>query len=169
MAVKARDLLVPVAAMALIAGAIVFAIILPALELGQVERRLEILLAASPGVTETPVFPPNGTIVQGPPGFTLLVTPVEARAPPGGVIVYNITVEPRGGFDEQISLHLDLQSLLLYRQSFDLGTVEPPYPTTFDDRFTVPPDIPSGITVNEVLSGEGGGYRDTVDLVLLVT
>jgi hypothetical protein len=168
MVIKARDLLVLAAATALIVGAIFFAVILPAIELQQVKRSLETPPTATLPVTGTP-YPTNGTIVQGPPGFLLLVTPVEARAPPGGVIVYTLTVEPRGGFDESISLRLDVQALLLYRQSFDLGTIDPPYPKTFDYRFIVPADAPSGITVNGVLTGEGGGSEDSVDLILLIS
>jgi hypothetical protein len=33
----------------------------------------------------------------------------------------------------------------------------------------VPGDVPSGTTVTGVLTGEGGGYTDSVDLVLIVT
>ncbi len=130
-----------------------------------------------PGLTsnqsEEPVVtvPPDLTltttpVIQGPPAFALLVTPVEARAPPGGTIQYTMTIEPKGGFDDPIRLRLTVSALALYRETFDLGTVNPPYPKVFEYRFIVPPDVPSGITVRGVLTGEGGGYQDTADLIL---
>ncbi len=189
MAPKTRDLLIVAAATILIIAAIIFAVILPALELQQVRRELETPPAIpppetgtqSPSSTETSLtilpteaisqFPSStGTpVIQGPPSFLLLVVPVEARAPPGGTVLYTMTVEPRGGFDDPIDLHLDVSALLLYHESFDLGTVYPPYPETFEYRFVVPGNVPSGITVRGLLSAEGGGYQDTVDLVLLVS
>jgi hypothetical protein len=124
-------------------------------------------LSEEPAVTVSPV--PTLTmaqVIQGPPAFTLLVTPVEARAAPGGTVLYSMTIEPEGGFHDQISLHLTASSLLVYRETFDLGTVDPPYPKVFEYRFTVPSDIPSGITVKGVLTAEGGGYQNTEDLIL---
>jgi hypothetical protein len=167
---KARDLLIVAAAVILVTAAVIFAVVLPALELQQVRRELETPPAILPPVTGTP-FPvsPGVTAIQGPPSFSLLVTPVEARAPPGGTILYTMTIEPKGGFDDRLSLRLDVNALLLYRESFDLGTIDPPYPRTVEYRFVVPADVPSGITVKGVLSAEGGGSSDSVDLVLLVT
>ena len=128
-----------------------------------------------PNQSEEPVVtvPPDLTlattpVIQGPPAFTLLVTPVEVRSPPGGTVVYMMTIEPKGGFDDPINLRLTVSALALYRQTFDLGTVDPPYPKVFEYRFIVPPDVPSGITVRGVLTGEGGGYQDTTDLILQI-
>jgi len=128
-----------------------------------------------PNQSEEPVVtvPPDLTltttpVIQGPPAFTLLVTPVEARAPPGGTVGYTMTIEPKGGFDDPINLRLTVSALALYRETFDLGTVDPPYPKVFEYRFIVPPDVPSGITVRGVLTGEGGGYQDTADLILQI-
>ena len=124
-------------------------------------------LSEEPTVTIPPTLPLVTTqVIQGPPTFTLLVTPVEARAAPGGTVLYIMTIEPEGGFHDQISLHLTVSALLVYRETFDLGTIDPPYPKVFEYRFTVPSDVPSGITVKGVLTAEGGGYLDTVDLIL---
>jgi len=106
--------------------------------------------------------------VSGPPSFTLIVTPVEARARPGDTIRYTLSIEPKGGFDQPVALRLDVSALFLYHNSFDLGTVSPPYPTTLEYSFVVPGEVPGGITVKGVLSAEGGGYSDEQDLVLLV-
>jgi hypothetical protein len=171
MALRARDLLIVAVVTVLVIAAVIFAVVLPAMELQQVRRNLESPPAATPHQTipTVPTLVPVTTVIQGPPEFSLLVTPVEARAPPGETVLYNLTVEPRGGFDHRIALRLDVSALFLYRESFDLGTIDPPYPKTFEYRFVVPADVPSGITVKGVISGEGGGYRDTVDLILLIT
>ena len=106
--------------------------------------------------------------VSGPPSFTLLVTPVEARASPGDTILYTLTIEPKGGFSQPVSLRLDARALFLYRNSFDLGYVYPPYPRTFEYFFRVPQEIPAGVTVKGVLTAEGGGHTEERDLILLV-
>jgi hypothetical protein len=106
--------------------------------------------------------------VFGPPSFTLLVTPVEARARPGDTIHYTLSIVPKGGFDQPVSLRLEVSALFLYRNSFDLGTLNPPYPTTLEYSFTVPTDVPGGITVKATLTAEGGGHREAQDLILLV-
>ncbi|HON80640.1 MAG TPA: hypothetical protein PLN56_00025 [Methanoregulaceae archaeon] len=120
-----------------------------------------------------PLLSPVATVppaaIQGPPSFRLLVVPVEARARPGEAIQYTMTIEPGGGFNEPVSLRLDVRVLFLYHESFDLGTVDPPYPKSVGYRFVVPGDVPRGITVKAVLTGEGGGARDTVSLVLVIS
>ncbi|NYT21873.1 MAG: hypothetical protein GKC07_08775 [Methanomicrobiales archaeon] len=119
----------------------------------------------SPEITTVPEPP----LIQGPPAFRLLVTPVEARARPGDTILYSMTIEPEGGFDDPVSLRLDVRALFLYQESFNLGRIDPPFPRTAEYRFVVPRDVPSGITVSGVLTGEGGDYRDTVSLILIIT
>ena len=156
----------------------VLSVMLPGISLHRAQELLEIPSPAEPSPppvgTESPFLSPSGTtvpetlIIQGPPAFRLLVTPVEVRARPGETILYSMTIEPQGGFDEPVSLRLDVRALLLYRESFDLGTLDPPFPQTVGYRFVVPSDIPAGITAKGVLTGEGGGYQDSVDLVLLI-
>ena len=121
----------------------------------------------SPSIIPTTAVATTRT-VSGPPSFTLLVTPVEARAGPGDTIRYTLSIEPKGGFDQPVALRLDVSALFLYHNSFDLGTVSPPYPTTMEYSFTVPNDVPGGITVKGVLSAEGGGHKEEQDLVLIV-
>jgi hypothetical protein len=159
----------------------VLAVMIPALSL---HRAQDLLESPSPGVaepspvqvqTESPLLSPVSTtvpetpVIQGPPAFRLLVTPVEARVRPGDTIVYSLTVEPEGGFDEPISLRLDVRALFLYQESFDLGTIGPPFPKTVDYRFVVPSDVPAGITVSGVLTGDGGDYQDSVSLILIIS
>jgi len=176
-----KDRSILIVSLVLILIIAVLAVMLPGMTLHRAQHVLDI---PSPGVAEaspTPVptespFPSPGSttvpeipIIQGPPAFRLLVTPVEVRASPGEAILYSMTVEPEGGFDEPVALRLDVSALLLYRESFDLGTIDPPFPKTVGYRFVVPSDIPAGITVRGVLTGEGGGYQDAMDLVLIIS
>jgi hypothetical protein len=178
MDVKDRSILI--VSLVLILLIAVFAIMLPGMTLHRAQELLEI---PSPGVAEAPPTPvrtespfpsplsttvPETPIIQGPPAFRLLVIPVEVRARPGQEILYSMTIEPEGGFDERVSLRLDVSALLIYRESFDLGAIDPPFPKTVGYRFVVPSDIPTGITVRGVLTGEGGGYQDAVDLILVI-
>jgi hypothetical protein len=118
-------------------------------------------------VTTVPLVTTEPT-PSGPPGFTLFVTPVEVRARPGEVVTYTLTIEPRGGFAAPVALRLDASALFLFHNSYDLGVVDPPYPRTVQYPFVVPSELPAGITVRGVLSGDGGGHREERDLVLIV-
>lgn len=124
------------------------------------------LTAPSP-MTTVPLVTTEPT-PSGPPGFTLFVTPVEVRARPGEVVTYTLTIEPRGGFAAPVALRLDASALFLFRNSYDLGVVDPPYPRTVQYPFVVPSELPVGITVRGVLTGDGGGHREERDLVLIV-
>jgi hypothetical protein len=136
-----------------------------------------------PSLSPEPLPPPEGTpdesapptittlsspTISGPPSFTLLAAPVEARARPGDTILYTLTIEPEGGFNQPVSLRLDVSALFLYRNSFDLGSVSPPYPRTFEYLFRVPADVPAGVTVKGVLTAKGGGHTEERDLILLI-
>jgi hypothetical protein len=121
-----------------------------------------------PSVIPTTLVASSPTISGPPPSFTLLVTPVEARARPGETILYTMSIEPKGGFDQPVSLRLDVSALFLYRNSFDLGSVSPPYPRTFEYLFRVPDEVPGGVAVKGVLIAEGGSHKEEQDLILLV-
>ncbi len=123
----------------------------------------------------TPTHSPIWTIpvttspdATGPPSFTLIVTPVEVRAKPGDTILYVMAIEPKGGFDESVSLRLEVNALLLYRESFNLGNIDPPFPKTIEYRFVVPSEVPGGITVKGHLTAEGGGHKEEQDLILQI-
>jgi hypothetical protein len=175
-----KDRSILIVSLVLILIIAVLAVMLPGMTLHRAQELLDIPPSGVAEASPTPVrtespFPspvsttiPETPIIQGPPAFRLLVTPVEVRARPGEAILYSMTVEPEGGFDEPVALRLDVSALFLYRESFDLGTIDPPFPKTVGYRFVVPSDIPAGITVRGVLTGEGGGYQDAVDLILII-
>ncbi|HMZ32135.1 MAG: hypothetical protein ACP5NU_02685 [Methanomicrobiales archaeon] len=98
----------------------------------------------------------------------MIVTPVEARAKPGDTILYVMAIEPKGGYDEPVSLRLEVNALLLYRESFDLGDIDPPFPKTIEYRFVVPSEVPGGITVKGHLTAEGRGHKEEQDLILQI-
>jgi hypothetical protein len=175
---KDRNILLVSLLLILLVGAL--AVLVPAIPFHRAQEILEmptgtIEPSPTPVRTESPFLSPVSTtvpetpVIQGPPAFRLLVTPVEARVRPGDTIVYSLTVEPEGGFDEPVSLSLDVRALFLYQESFDLGTIDPPFPKTLDYRFVVPSDVPAGITVSGVLTGEGGEYQDSVSLILIIS
>ncbi len=168
---KDRSILLVSLLLILLVGAL--AVVLPTLPLHRAQEILErpdrTIPQVPTGVPPVDITFPETPIVQGPPAFRLLVTPVEARARPGETILYTMTIEPEGGFNEPVSLHLDVRALLLYQESFDLGTIAPPFPRTIEYRFVVPPDVPAGITVSGIMTGEGGDSRDTVSLLLIIT
>jgi len=129
--------------------------------------------AGTPFLTPTPT-PIQTTAIttspaaSGPSSFTLIVTPVEARAKPGDTILYVMAIEPKGGYDEPVSLRLEVNALLLYRESFDLGDIDPPFPKTIEYRFVVPSEVPGGITVKGHITAEGGGHKEEQDLILQI-
>jgi hypothetical protein len=175
---KDRNILLVSLLLILLVGAL--AVLAPAILVHRAQEILEMPAGTTepsptPVRTESPFLSPVSTtvpetpVIQGPPAFRLLVTPVEARVRPGDTIVYSLTVEPEGGFDEPVSLRLDVRALFLYQESFDLGTIDPPFPKTLDYRFVVPSEVPTGITVSGVLTGEGGEYQDSVSLILIIS
>ncbi len=104
---------------------------------------------------------------SGPPGFTVTITPAQTTAQRGETVTYQITIEPQNGFSEPIHMEL-VASVLFFRQTYDLGTQEPPYPKTFDYAFTVPGSLPSGATVSGVVTSTGGGISREDQLSLTV-
>jgi hypothetical protein len=59
-------------------------------------------------------------------------------------------------------------SVLFFSHTYDLGIQEPPYPKTVEYPFTVPDNLPSGVTVNGVVSSTGGGITREDQLSLTV-
>ena len=129
--------------------------------------------AGTPDISTTPSMIRTTTVATspvftGPPSFTLIVTPVEKRANPGDTILYTLAIEPIAGFNKPVSLRLDVNALFLYQESFDLGSLDPPYPRTIEYQFRVPSEVPRGITVKGVLTAEGGGHKEEQDLILQI-
>lgn len=123
--------------------------------------------AATPAFTQpSSTAPPSPT---GPAGFSLAVSPSRASASRGDVVPYTMLITPEGDFSSPVSLSIDVSVLLFFRQTYDLGTAEPPYPRTLVYQFTVPGNVPSGATIHGVITARGGGveHQQSLDLTVL--
>ncbi len=116
---------------------------------------------ASPTVTPAPTF-------VGDKSFSFSVSPATAVAAPGDQITYHLTIEGLNGFSDPVQLSLHVSAVLVYNQDYDLGTQYPPYPKTVDYPFTVPGNVPHGITVNGLITARGGSIIRQQPLVLQV-
>lgn len=127
-------------------------------------------IPASPGATPpitgqatpSPTSTPNG-----PPGFTVTVSPARITASKGETVTYHMKIEAQNGFSDTI--HMELTAgVLFFSQTYDLGTQEPPYPKTIEYPFKVPDTLPPGVTVNGVVRSTGGGITREDQLSLTV-
>jgi len=111
-----------------------------------------------PIVTTLPLASASGdssdTVVPRP--FTLSVSPASASGKPGETISYTLRIDGGEGQTEPIHFRLTA-SALLFSQTYDLGDEQPPFPKTSVYLFAIPGNIPSGITINGVLTASGAG------------
>ena len=122
----------------------------------------------SPGVTPWVTLSATpSTTPSGPPGFTVIISPVQASAGKGETVTYTMKIEAQNGFSAKIHMEL-VASVLFFSQTYDLGTQEPPYPKTVEYPFTVPDSLWPGTTVNGVLRSTGGGITREDQLTLTV-
>jgi len=104
---------------------------------------------------------------SGPPGFTVIISPVQASAAKGETVTYTMKIEAQNRFSGKIHMEL-VASVLFFSQTYDLGTQEPPYPKTVEYPFTVPDNLWPGTTVNGVLRSTGDGITREDHLMLTV-
>jgi hypothetical protein len=115
-------------------------------------------VSSQPAVTGIPVTPSygdsSGTIAPQP--FTLSVSPASASGKPGETISYTLRIG--GGEGQTEPVHFTLTAgALFFSQTYELGDEQPPFPKTSVYQFTIPTNIPSGITINGVLTATGAG------------
>lgn len=130
------------------------------------------ILTTAPVATATPL-PTATTIaatvpVTGTPSFSVTVSPTTAVARPGDLITYHMTISGTNGFSDPVHLSLHVSAVFVYNADYDLGTQYPPYPKTVDYPFTVPSNVPGGITVNGVLTASSGSVVRQVPLILQI-
>jgi hypothetical protein len=114
--------------------------------------------------------PRSSSDITGPaPKFVIIVTPLETQAHPGDPLNYELTVIPDEGFYEPISLQIDIVSVPVFRGSYDLGVLKPPYPGPYKYRVVVPEQAPAPLTVKGTLHARGGDHLEVVELVLFIT
>ncbi len=99
--------------------------------------------------------------------YSIEVTPLSAEAEQGESITYMIEITAAPGFQENIELKLDV-SVLTISRTYELGTVYPPYPQTFEHTFTVPEEVPGGVTVNGKITATSGDIIVEEDVQLKI-
>ena len=90
--------------------------------------------------------------------FTLSIEPEEQEVDVGDEVTYYIGVIAEEGFNESIRFDLEV-SALAWNTVFDLGVLDPPYPFEFNYTFTIPEEIPIGVTGTAIITGYSGDYR----------
>ena len=120
----------------------------------------------TPGLpaTATPVDSSDTVVVQP---FTLSVSPSSTSGKPGDTISYTLRID--GGEGQTEPIHFTLTAgALFFSQTYDLGDEQPPFPKTSVYQFTIPTNIPSGITINGVLTATGAGQTRQQPVTLKV-
>ncbi len=121
--------------------------------------------SATPVPTISPHPLPTTAIVPVP--FSLMVTPQSASARPGDTLTYTLDIRHGEGLTEPIHFSLAAQ-VLFFSQTYDLGTIDPPFPKSLKYDFTVPGNLPSGVTVKGVITATGNGQTESQDISLNV-
>ena len=107
----------------------------------------------------------SGPVVPRP--FTLSVSPASASGKPGDTISYTLRID--GGEGQTEPIHFTLKaSALFFTQTYEIGDESPPFPKTSVYQFTIPGNIPSGITINGVLTASGAGQTREQPVTLKV-
>ena len=87
--------------------------------------------------------------------YSINVTPVSSEVEQGDLVTFSIEITADTGFEENIVLTLQV-TVLTVTKTYELGTTEPPYPKTFEHTFTVPEEIPGGVTIEGTLTATSG-------------
>jgi hypothetical protein len=116
--------------------------------------------------TPLPTSMPQTTAITPVP-FSLLVTPQSASARPGDTLTYTLAIQHGEGLTGPIHFSLAAH-VLFFSQTYDLGTVDPPFPKSIRYDFVVPGNLPSGVTVNGVVTATGDGQTETEEISLNV-
>jgi len=89
--------------------------------------------------------------------FSIQVSPQSAETEKTDPVTYTVTVNAEPDFEDSIDIVLEV-SVASISRSFTLGTVNPPYPQTFEHTLTIPEEIPKGVTISGKIVATGGGY-----------
>jgi hypothetical protein len=119
-----------------------------------------------PSSTQAPSqtsMPPTTAIKPVP--FSLSVTPQSASAKPGDILTYTLAIQHGEGMTDPIHMSLTAKVLFI-TQTYDLGALDPPFPKSIRYDFTVPGNLPSGVTVNGVITATGGAQTESEDITL---
>jgi hypothetical protein len=121
-----------------------------------------------PSSNQTPMpVPTSQPPTIAPVPFSLSVTPQSASARPGDTLTYTLEIKKGEGLTGPIHFSLAAH-VLFFSQTYDLGTIDPPFPKTITYDFTVPGNLPSGVTVSGVVTATGNGQTESEDISLNV-
>ncbi|MDD1716190.1 MAG: hypothetical protein LUQ01_04255, partial [Methanolinea sp.] len=118
--------------------------------------------------SSTTTSPVTTSAPTGPASFQISVSPVNTRARAGDIVPYAMVITAENGFSQPVSLSIEVNALMVFRQTYDLGVVQPPFPNSLTYEFTVPGNVPSGVTINGLLRASGGGIERQQTLTLQI-
>lgn len=99
--------------------------------------------------------------------FSFRISPVSATGHPGETITYSGEVTAQPGFTGPVQISL-AASAGIFRQNYDLGTLQAPYPQKFTYPLTIPDNLPGNVNLNGVVTATSGSavQKQTVQLAL---
>lgn len=99
--------------------------------------------------------------------FSFQISPASATGHPGDVITYSGKVTAQPGFTGPVQISL-AASAGIFRQNYDIGTLQPPYPQSFTYPLTIPDNLPGNLNLNGVVTATSGSavQKQTVSLAI---
>jgi len=99
--------------------------------------------------------------------FSFKISPASATGRPGDTITYTGEVTAQPGFTGPVQLSL-AASAGIFKKTYDLGTLQPPYPQSFSYPLTIPDSLPANINLNGVVTATSGSavQKQTVSLAI---
>lgn len=107
-----------------------------------------------------------GGVFQSGAPFSIDVEPNEFTIKPGDEVKFSVRIDAVEGFTDSIEFELDV-SCVGYSDTFDLGTLDPPFPREQEFTFSIPSEIPVG-SVQGTLRGTSGEHvvEEDVEITL---
>lgn len=87
--------------------------------------------------------------------FSFQISPASATGRAGDTITYSGSVTAQPGFTGPVQLSL-AASAGIFHQTYDLGTLQAPYPQSFTYPMTIPDSIPANMNLNGVVTATSG-------------
>ena len=99
--------------------------------------------------------------------FSFQISPASATGHPGDMITYSGKVTAQPGFTGPVQISL-AASAGIFRQNYDIGTLQPPYPQSFTYPLTIPDNLPGNVNLNGVVTATSGTavQKQTVSLAI---
>jgi hypothetical protein len=100
--------------------------------------------------------------------FSFKISPASATGHAGDTITYSGQVTSQQGFTGPVQISL-AASAGIFKKTYDLGTLQPPYPQSFTYPLTIPDSLPANINLNGVVTATSGTavQKQTVSLAVV--